>query len=72
MAKLGGVVKTYVVTKRSDISAILSAKMVGEKVIILKFSVESSDHDIDHDHDPFYSLFLIAILLVDVLSDHGS
>ena len=40
MAKLGEVVKTYGVTKRSDISAILSAKMVGEKVNILKFSIE--------------------------------
>ena len=70
MAKLGEVVKTYGVTKRSDISAILSAKMVGEKVIILKFSVESSDHDIDHDHEKSYNLFQIAVLLEDVLSDH--
>ena len=70
MAKLGGVVKTYVITKRSDISAILSAKMVGEKVIILKFSVESSDHDTDHDHEKSYNLFLLGILLEGVLSDH--
>ena len=47
MPKLGGVVKTYGVTKRSDISAILSAKMVKEKVNILKFCVESNDHDLD-------------------------
>ena len=70
MAKLGGVVKTYGVTKRSDISAILSAKMVGEKVIILKFSVESSDHDIDHDHEKSHYVFLLAVLLEGVLSDH--
>ena len=70
MAKLGGVVKTYGVTKRSDISAILSAKMVGEKVIILKFSLESGDHDIDHDHKKSYNLFLITVLLEGVLSDH--
>ena len=72
MAKLGGVVKTYGITKRSDISAILSAKMVGEKVIILKFSVESSDHDIGHDHEKSYNLFLVALLLKGVLSDHWS
>ena len=65
-----GVVKTYVIIKRSDISAILSAKMVGEKVIILKFSKESSDHDIDHDHEMFYNLFLLVVLLEGVLSDH--
>ena len=65
-----GVVKTYGITKRSDISAILSAKMVGEKVIILKFSVESSDHDIGHDHEKSYNLFLVAVLLEGVLSDH--
>ena len=70
MAKLGGVVKTYVITKRSDISAILNAKMVGEKVIILKFSVESSDHDIDHDHEKFHNLFLVGVHLEGVLSDH--
>ena len=72
MAKLGGVVKTYGITKRSDISAILSAKMVGEKVIILKFSVESSNHEVDHDHDNNLgnNLFLIAILLEGVLCDH--
>ena len=44
--------------------------MVGEKVIILKFSVESSDHDIQHDHEKPYNLFLIAVLLDGVLSDH--
>ena len=44
-------------TKKLDISAILSAKMVKEKVNILKFSVESINHDQgydffhDHDHD---------------------
>ena len=44
--------------------------MVGEKVNILKFSVESSDHEFDHDHDKSYNLFLIAIFLESVLSDH--
>ena len=65
-----GEVKTYGATKRSDISAILSAKMVGEKVNILKFSVESSDHEVNHDHDKFCNLFLIVVFLESVLSDH--
>ena len=55
---------------QNGISAILSAGMVGKKVSILKFSVESSDHDIDHDHERSYNLFLIAVLLEGVLSDH--
>ena len=46
--------------------------MVGEKVIILKFSVESSDHDIDHDHEKSYNFFLLVVLLEGVLSDHWS
>ena len=45
-----------------DISAILSAKMVGERVNILKYSVESigndfhheKGHDHDHDHENCY------------------
>ena len=40
---------------QNTISAILSARMVGKKVNILKFSVESNDHDqghdVGHDHD---------------------
>ena len=39
--------KTMTMTMKIAISAILSARMVGKKVNILKFSVES----IDHDHD---------------------
>ena len=40
---------------KNAISAIISARMVGKKVYILKFSVESIDHDqghdVGHDHD---------------------
>ena len=38
---------------KNAISTILSAKMVGKKVNILKFRVESIDHDYYHDkgHD---------------------
>ena len=40
---------------KNAISAIISARMVGKKVYILKFSVESIDHDhlhdVEHDHD---------------------
>ena len=40
---------TMTMTMKIAISAILSAKTVGKKVDILKFSVESIDHDHDHD-----------------------
>ena len=42
-------VMTMTMTMKIAISAILSARMVGKKVNILKFSVESIDHDHDHD-----------------------
>ena len=46
---------TMTMTMTIAISAILSAKTVGKKVNILKFSVESIDHDqghdVGHDHD---------------------
>ena len=44
---------------KNAISTILSAKMVAKKVNILKFRVESIDHDYyynkghDHDHDHY-------------------
>ena len=48
---------TMTITMKIAISAILSVRVVGKKVTILKFSVESIDHDQghdvsdDHDHD---------------------
>ena len=36
---------------KNAISAIISAKITGEKVYILKFSIESIDHDHFHDFD---------------------
>ena len=43
-------VMTMTMTMKIAMSAIFSARMVGKKVNILKFSVESIDHDHDNDH----------------------
>ena len=56
-------------------SAILSAKMVGKKVIILKFSLESIDHDNyhdhDHDHDHDHEIAIKAILSARMVGEKG-
>ena len=40
----------HTLTMKMAISAILCARIVGKKLNILKFSVESIDHDHDNDH----------------------
>ena len=62
MTKAMMLVMTMTMTMKIAISAILSAKMVGERVNILKYSVESigndfhheKGHDHDHDHENCY------------------
>ena len=52
---------TMTITMKIAISAILSVRVVGKKVTILKFSVESIDHDHDHDLSKRWAIHSKAI-----------